>query len=417
MKEESPMKQHSAPHIIEYPGKAALPFTRARLSTRLHILIVDAQQDFAPCIAAALQTDTMLTITPCAHLPSDLSRYDLALVYLDSAGGEAPYMLQSLARHVPHRILICQTLTSEIAKLAVHFKVDNLLTCDDLAEQLYSALASVAEAVHKSLLIAPQTTVINGKAGSGASFVTCCMSEVFSARFDKKLALIDADFNYGSLSHGLGMQHHYSIAQALDELDKLDDAAIRSMMSRRDNVHLLGNTPFSRLQQTEEASNQMDQLDWKVRQAFDEVLVDMSKGLEVQTLALLRQSTTILIVMQLNVAALRETQAMLTALQTHVDIRDKKIAIIVNRYDGGRSEIQLKDVQTVLGVDTLFTISNNFPLARLRTDLGRPLSTLANHKVIYKEIAQIVHFVSGTPDSHAGNEKPGFFARLLRTKQ
>ncbi len=416
MEEENSMNDQSASHVIDHPAKSSKPVIRQPLKTRLRVLVVDPHGELATFTDSALIQDRMLEITQSPFLPADSSVFHLALLHLGTDKHENSQLLEKLSTGLPHRIIVCRDLTSDIAKLAVQFKVDDLLTLSDLPESMYPALSLVADAISENVTIAPQTTIINGKAGSGATFITCCMSEICAEMRNKALALIDADFNYGSLAHGLRLKTDYSIDKAINELDKLDEAAVHSMMAHRENIHLIANAPFSRLKPAARTPEQLDKLCWKIRQTFPDVLVDMSKGLEYQTLPLLSQSSTIFVVMQLSVAGLRETQAMLKELKNNVDMHGKRLAIIVNRYVAGKGEIQLPDVKSVLGVTDVFTISNNFELAKLRTDLGKPLESLANHKQIEKEVRAIVHFATGNTGDNTNNKKAGFLSRLLRSK-
>ncbi|MCU7554870.1 hypothetical protein OCL06_09690 [Alteromonas sp. ASW11-19] len=411
------MNNESTSCVIDYPTPvvAAQKLSRPNLSSRLNVLIMSTSSQVKSLVGPQVDHDDMLEATFTDTLPKDLSKFHVAVVYVESPAG-ASTLLQRLVHKVPHRLLICENLTTEIAKLAVQHKVDDLLPATEVTETLHQALVNIADAVSQSQRIAPLTSIINGKAGSGATFITCCMSEVFSELTTKQLALLDADFNYPSLAHGLRFESRFTIDQAIGELEKLDEAAIRSMMTSKDTTHLIGNTPFSRLKQDAHSPQNLNKLSWKIRQAFDEVFVDMSKGLEYQTLPLLSHSSTILVVMQLSVASLRETKAMLTELRSHIDMSSKKVAVIINRFVPDQGEITLGDVQSVLGIKQTFTIGNNFALAKLRTDLGRPLESLANHKKLSAELERIVCFATEIKPDAPCKEKAGFFRRLLRSR-
>ncbi|WP_137165997.1 AAA family ATPase [Salinimonas lutimaris] len=401
--------------VINYPVSPSQELVRLPLATRLRVAVLDPADELQSLAYDALNSDAMLDITHSHYTLSEPARFHVALVYIPHRATDKLTVLQHLTPAISHIIIVSDELTSEIARLSVQFKVDDLIPLSDLSGSLYPALSSIAATISQQVSVAPLTSIINGKAGSGATFLTCCLSEIHNAHSHNELALIDADFNFGSLAHGLHAESRYSIDEALAELHKLDEAAIRSMMTTSNGIKLIGNAPFSRLQQSSESCEQFDRLCWKIRQTFGEVFVDMSKGLEQHTLPILNQSSTILIVMQLSVACLRETKAILQAMRRHASVDDKNIAIVVNRYVTGKGEIQLADVTSVLGVSNIFTISNNFELARLRTDLGRSLNSLANHKTITRELHQIVHFIA--PNSLRPTiDKAGFFSRLLRSK-
>lgn len=402
--------------VIDYPGHGNRRLAHSPLSTRLRLLIVDPDRDLTSDIINELKHDPMLDVQYESTIPTDTDRVNAAIVCLSNTAPASTQAIKTLTAAASHIIIVCNNLSADIAKLAVQYKVDALMTIPELADSLYSSLAAIADSVSTSVSIAPLTTVLNGKAGSGATFITCCMSEVFASCVSKELAVIDADFNYASVAHGLHMENRYSITSAIKELDKLDEAAIRSMMTQKEQLFLIGNESFSRLNQEKQTPQQLDSLCWKIRQTFPEVFVDMSKGLELQTLPLLAQSTNILIVMQLSVASLRETKALIRELSQHIDLTTRQVAIVVNRYVEGQGEIKLEDVKSVLDVSDVFTISNNFELARLRTDLGRPLESINNHKNIARELRQIVGFITQDGDINESGHKPGFLRRLLRSK-
>ncbi len=400
--------------IIDYPSHAAVK--RHPLSTRIRLLVVARHAPLTAITEATLENDPMIDVTLCETVPDDISPYQAAIIAFDEDSEEHKTALVTLTQAISHIVLVPKLLTAEIARLAVQFKVSDLIIKDELQEGLYPALANIADSLKQHAKMAELITVVNGKAGSGATFISCSLAELFSRHAVADLALIDADFNFSSLGYGLGLTNKYSINQAVKDLDKLDEAAIRTMMGGKDRVHLIGNTPFSRLHADSVSPKQLENLSWKIRESYDQALVDMSKGLERQTLPLLLQSSCILIVMQMNVACLRETKAMLKEMRQQIDFTQCKLAIVVNRYHKDKEDIRLDDIKSVLEVDTLFTISNNYELASQRTELGKPLMSIANHKVMSKELETILRFASPLIDTPAAQSKKGFFKSLLRRK-
>ncbi len=414
MEQDTSIQKLPTSCIIDYPNQAAVK--RLPLSTRIRLLVVARHAPLTAIAESTLDNDTMLDLTLTDTIPDDVSAFQAAIIAFDEDSQEHKEALAHLSKTISHIILVAKQLTSEIARLAVQFKVSDLIVKDELQEGLYPALVTIADSLKQHAKMAELITVVNGKAGSGATFISCSLAELFTKHAVADLALIDADFNFSSLGYGLGLTNKYSINQAVKDLDKLDEAAIRTMMSGKDRIHLIGNTPFSRLHDNTVAPKQLDNLSWKIRESFDQALVDMSKGLERQTLPLLLQSSCILIVMQTSVACLRETKAMLKELRQQIDFNQCKLAIVVNRYHKDKEDIQLNDIKSVLEVDTVFTISNNYALASQRTELGKPLMSIANHKTMSKELEVILRFATPLIDTPAASGKTGFFKNLLRRK-
>ncbi|MCW8109355.1 AAA family ATPase [Alteromonas ponticola] len=408
------MKAEQVSCVIDYPGHVPAAVKKQPLSTRVRLLVIAHEAPLTTIAETTLASDKMLEVTVKQTLPDDLTPFQAAIIGINDEPERHAATLAKIAKALAHIILVPDILTADIARLAVQFKVSDLILSSDIHNGLYPALAIIADNLKQHAKMAESITVVNGKAGSGATFITCGLAELFTQQVDADIALIDADFNFSSLAYGLGLNNRYSINQAVKELDKLDEAAVRTMMSGKNKLHLIGNSPFARLHEDSVTPTQLNSLSWKIRQTYDQVLVDMSKGLESQTLPLLLQSSCILIVMQMSVACLRETKAMLKEMRTLIDFHQCKVAIVVNRYHKDKEEIKLSDIKTVLEVDTLFTISNNFALANQRTELGKPLASVANHKVMASELAHILRFASSLAKPPASSAKAGFLHRLLR---
>jgi pilus assembly protein CpaE len=364
--------------------------TRQTLPYPLSMLVVcgdaHAQQD----LALHLDNVSNLEVEYNATLPNDLSHFNLIILVLNDHYSMVKFDIEKLAKYDTGFILLGDNISNDLIRLAIHFKVKDIISMNELELELPNALIKSANELMNSSQIAPAITVINGKSGSGASFITSCLGEISANLCTQEIAILDADLHYGTLADTFSLDAEYYLTDALREFDKLDNTAIKSMMMKRNNLSLLASKPYTLLNSNNNMLNHLDQLVWKIKLNYDLVLVDLSRGLESYAIPLLNLSSKILVVVQQNIVSLREAKVLIQQLTTHLGIPTDRFHIIVNRYSSKASSITLEDIKKVLGIESLYSVSNDYQLANAGLDSGSPLLKVANNKVIHSEIEHII---------------------------
>lgn len=367
------MNQHD--HSLPYPLQALVICNNA-----------DLQQGLSDYCAPI----SNLKIEFSKHLVEQLERYNLVLFVLDGNDTEIKSMIKKVAKNDIQFIMLGDNINNEIIRTAIHHHVKDIISVKDIENELYnSLLGSTDDLINKSK-IAPVFSIINGKPGSGASFIASCLGEISANLAEDEIALVDADLHYGSLSDTFNFEPNYFITDALQELEQLDSIAVKSMMLKRGNLNLLASKPYTQLNTHDNELSQLPQLLWKIKLNHDLVLIDLSRGLESSTLPLLNISDKILIVVQQNILSLRETKVLIQQLITHLGISIDKLHIIVNRYTKKENNISLVDIKKVLDVESVYVVSNNYELANAGINSGSPILKVANHKTIKTEISHII---------------------------
>ena len=346
------------------------------------------------------------------QLPKHLSRYDLVIITVGADTSQTNVAIEKLAKEQVPTLLLGDDIERDVIRTAMQYGVHDVISYKAAEQELCKALVACAEEILKLKKVAPIITIINGKSGSGASFITECLGEITADVCDDEIAMIDADLQYGSLAEMLNLEVNYFIHDALNEIDKLDNTAIQSMMTKRNNLSLISSKAYAQLDDDQNKNFvHFEQLLWKIKLNHDLVLADLSRGLDVLTLPLVLLSSQILIVVQQNIVSLREAKALIGQLTEKMGIDKNIIKIIVNRHSKKVTNITLDDVRKVLTIDAIFCVSNNYQLASSCTDLGSPLAKIAENKIIHQEICQIIEQIFPVDVSF---EKKGFFKNILR---
>jgi len=386
----------SQPMILPYP---------------LNVLIICNNNSIEQGLTAYFATISNIQVEYCTLLPSNLSPFNLVLLVLDDNIGTAKHIIEKISKQEKHFLLLGDSIKSELIRLAIHQNVKDIISITDKEEEIYLSLITAANDLINSSKIAPVFTIINGKSGSGASFITSCLGEISANLTTEEIAILDADLNYGTLTDTFNFEPNYFITDALEDLDQLDNTAIRSMMLKRNNLSFLASKPYTLLNSNPHLLEQLPQLIWKVKLNHDLVLIDLSRGLEAHSNPLLSLSDKIIVVVQQNIISLREAKVLIQQLTTNVGIPTEKLHIIVNRHSNKGNNISIKDIKNVLDVESVFIVSNNYELANAGINSGSPILKVANHKIIQDEISHIIReiFPLDIPDI-----KPSLFTKIFR---
>ncbi|QSX40427.1 AAA family ATPase [Shewanella cyperi] len=337
--------------------------------------------------------------------------FNLILLVLPDDTQQAKSALQCAAAYNADIIILGQDTPQSVLRVAFQHGVSDFIPLDASPDELYLALKKISVQLSDAAELAPVLAVINGKGGSGASFVAACLAVIAAQRERCDLALLDTDLHYGSLAHILGVEPSYFLSDALQALDEMDEVALKSAMTSRERLHLLAAAPFTLLNTHEEIKlNKIHDLIWKCRQHYSQVIIDFSRGLEGWNGDLLHNAE-LLVVTQQNLMIIRETKALIQQLVNNMGISKDRIHLLVNRYDKSNTIIKLADIKNALGIDSMSVVANDFKVASECVDLGRPITQVARRQRILGDLQALTNKLIPTKDAQQ-DHKVSFWARL-----
>ncbi len=340
-------------------------------------------------------------------------KHHIALLVYTGNETQSKNDIKKLSNAGINLILIGDDLPAELLRTSIQLSIKDCLPLKTLELNLLSAISRISELLISDLKLAPVISILNGKGGSGSSFITNSISQVINKNSNKQIALIDADLQHGSLANSLNLQPEYYLDDALNDVKELDETAVKSMMSKRQNIHLLPVRAYSQLNQLVNINaNSISQLLGKIRLSYELLIADLSRGLDSLSIPIVEISDHIFIVLQQNITSIRESKALIEQLQNKMGISAEKINIIINRFSDKHSSITADDIRKATGINSVFKISNDYELANACTDLGKSLEELSNSKSLEKEVIHLLNTVN--PLDVEFNKKPtGFWAKLI----
>ena len=242
-------------------------------------------------------------------------------------------------------------------------------------------------------------SVFSSKGGCGTSFIATNLAAATGGR----TVLVDLNLQAGDLPLFLGVDPKYSFADMSENRDRLDDTLINSFV-----------TPFSSNLSLLAAPREADSADeiepehvfevlQRLRESYDYVVLDPQHTFDSITLAALDQSDDILLVLSLDIPAIRSTQRALEIFD-RLGYPRKKVRIVVNRWSK-QIDIELRQVEKFLGEPVIGFVTSDYPTAVTSINLGQPLVRSEPNSKIAQEITRIARSLSiGSGPDMVGEE-------------
>ena len=251
--------------------------------------------------------------------------------------------------------------------------------------------------------------VFSSKGGCGTSFIATNLAAANSA----PTVLVDLNLQAGDLPLFLGVNPKYSIADMAENRLRLDSALINSLT-----------TPYSSHLSLLAAPREADSADdiepehvfevlEHLRENFDYVVLDPQHTFDAITLQALDQADDIVLVLTLDIPAIRSTQRALEIFD-RLGYPRQKIRIVVNRWSK-QIDLDLRQVEKFLGEPVACFIPSDYQTTVTSINLGRPLVHSESNSKIAQEIKLLARTITGgKPVFEAAKPRRAFWGSFFR---
>jgi pilus assembly protein CpaE len=254
------------------------------------------------------------------------------------------------------------------------------------------------------------TAFVNAKGGSGATLLAANVAHVMAKKGRQKVALVDLDFQFGTLGLYLDIHPSMGIAEALEYTDQLDAIALNAYMANHESgVQILASTLNNVVLQREINIDRLNRLLTTMQSTFDHVIVDLPRQVDLPTTTIVERADHVVITTQQGLTHLRDAKRLLGILRDEMGIDKRRIMAVVNRYDA-KAAIRLDDVRKMLRDITIETIPNDFKRVTENINLGIPLYKQSHTAPITKAVIQLAARLS---NKDMTVEKQGLLSRMM----
>jgi pilus assembly protein CpaE len=251
--------------------------------------------------------------------------------------------------------------------------------------------ATVYQRVAEFCSVQPETpkkrgrvlSVFSSKGGTGTTFVATNVAAALGA----PTVLLDLNLQAGDLGLFLGVEPKFSIADLVENRERVDDALLRSYLTpHTSNLSLLAAPREADSADDIEAEHVFQVLEM-LRERYEYVVVDPQHTFDSITLAALDQSDEILLVLTLDIPAIRSTQRALQIFD-RLGYPRHKLHVVVNRFSK-QIDLDLRQVERFLGERVMGYVQSDYKMAVNSINLGQPLVESEPQSKIAAELRQI----------------------------
>lgn len=247
--------------------------------------------------------------------------------------------------------------------------------------------------------------VVGAKGGVGATTIAVNIAAALARALDDAL-LVDLNSAAGDAAVFLGVEPRFTIAEALENTHRLDEAFLRSIVVRsRAGLDLLGSS--ARI-----APGAIDPLRLRtlldfVTRYYHAIVLDVPR-LDATLLESLEMTTAVLVVVNHELPTLRSGHRLVQALRHRYGDR---VGVVVNRSDK-HSEIGIEDIEKTIGIRIRHVFPNDYRSAVAAINKGQPLAESAQGKLPESFHAFVREITGQRPSTSQPEGSGGLFGWL-----
>lgn len=327
--------------------------------------------------------EEILRLKPSAAIIALGDHPEQALKFIQRLKSEAPRTALISAAQNRSPDLILESLragASEFLRLPI--SADELRT---VVDRVAAASASQVEPPKKK---GRMVSVFSSKGGCGTSFIATNLAASAAAR----TVLVDLNLQAGDLPLFLGVEPTYSIADMVENRARLDESLITSFVTPHSSKLSLLAAPKQADSADEIEPEHVFEVLERLRESYEYVVIDPQHTFDSITLAALDQSDEIVLVLTLDIPAIRSTQRALEIFD-RLGYPRKKVRIVVNRWSK-QIDLDLRQVEKFLGEPVVGFVPSDYQEAVGSINLGNPLVLSNSTSKIALEIRRISEALS-----------------------
>ena len=384
----------------------------------LNVLVVSRSQIAVNSLAACLSTQpnyrVKTRVIANGHedpLYGQAELPDLLLLHYGPGSGELAYLAQSGTREqLP--LIVCGPVSDPNAmRLAMQAGARDYLADDTSESDLLASVAKVHDETQRarSSDTAKLVVMVNGKGGSGASFLATNFAHSLVLNSDARVTLVDLDLQFGGLYRYLDVTPKVGLLQALEAAHELDDVSAKAFTCEHPSGLRLLAAPSRFLTMANSIS--IDRLE-TVMDAYlrlnDYVVADAPAHLDAVTELWFSRADHIMLVTQQSLPHIQDCARQMQLLISDFGIAKRRISVVVNRWSKN-AEINSDDIRKALRVERIHTIPNNYKIANECINAGILVSDVSKSAALTKSIAKLQGILMESSDK----PNPGFLKRVM----
>ena len=308
-------------------------------------------------------------------------------------------------------------LWQQALRAGVRDVVDLSAADAELAEVFERAANKVArrrahlagEVAQEAVTAAKIITVLSPKGGAGKTTVATNLAAGIAAFAPGRVALVDADLQFGDVAGALHLMPEHSIADAARLNGSLDAMTLKVFLTHHPAELYALCAPDAPADGELVSGDAVARVVKLLASEFDYVIVDTSAGLSEATLSALEVSTDVVAVTSMDVPSVRATRKLLDVLE-QLGMTSHRRHYLLNRADS-KVGLDTADIEASLQVtlDVVLPSSRSVPLA---VNQGLPVIHTEPRAPVSRQLRGLIErFAPATRPAAAAQQSSKLFSR------
>lgn len=338
-------------------------------------------------------------------------RPSAVVIDLAHMGDLAIKLVQRIVNECPSTAVICASRDSspDLILKSMRSGARDFIRLPVIEEELTTVIERTAEFSAEHADDEPKKrgraiAVFSSKGGCGTSLIATNLALLQK----EPTVLVDLNLQSGDLELLLGLKPKFSLADVVENRDRLDDALLASYITPHSkNVSLLA-APIKAESAEDIEPKHIYEVMELLRQRYDNVIIDTPHSFDAVTISALDHADQILVVLTLEIHAIRSTRRALDIFD-RLGYSRKKIRLVVNRWSKN-IELDQKQVEGFLGERVVGYIQSDYKAVVNSINLGQPLITSAPNSKVTADLqslaAKLFEGSAEIPPTATSGKKP-----------
>jgi pilus assembly protein CpaE len=301
-------------------------------------------------------------------------RPSAVVINLNHMGEPALKLVQRIASECPATAVICASRESspDMILRSMRTGARDFIRLPINEDELTTVIQRTAEFSAEHVGDEPKkrgrvVAVFSSKGGCGTTLIATNLGMTQKT----PSVLVDLNLQSGDVELLLGLKPKFSLADVVENRDRLDDALLASYITPHSkNLSLLAAPTKAESAEDIEPKHIYEIMEL-LRQRFDNIIIDTPHSFDALTISALDHADQILVVLTLEIHAIRSTRRALEIFD-RLGYSRKKVRLVVNRHSKN-IELDQKQVEDFLGERVIAFIQSDYKAAVNSINLGQPL--------------------------------------------
>jgi len=388
--------------------------------TENNLLVVDEDASFID-EAKQLFDGRLPTVRSITEAVATTESGDLRMVLIGPsiANEEGIDAVRTLRNEDPSLILIAvaDQVTSGLLRAAMRAGISEVIEAPLTEEKIEEAIKQFANDVlkRKVAAVVPVAThkdegqilvVMSAKGGSGKTVVATNLAILLTRFEGKRVALVDADLQFGDVCLVLQLEPRFTLVNAAHELHHLDSQLLESLLTDHPSGLKVMAAPLEPAFADDISTESLITVVTLLRETYDYVIVDTASMLDELLLSLLEKADVILQVVDMDLPSVKNAKLALETLRL-LKFPTSKVKLILNRSNA-KARLDDKEIEGALKMSISAAIPSDGAVAASMNE-GRPVVESAPKSRVAKGFESVAELIAGpVPEPSQGR---GFLRR------